>query len=91
MTDPLAKAILKASDIIHDSHVLHGDAVERNILIDAETFRVVFIDFSSATINRSMNAASQERMGLKQLLYLTLVRNHFRKYLTGRWARNGYR
>jgi serine/threonine protein kinase len=73
MTAGLAKAAVEALQLIHSSHVLHGDAEGRNLLLYPETGRVVWIDFSSASINRHMRAAGQEMSAAKQLLYQKLV------------------
>lgn len=75
MTEAIAEEALRALRLIHNAHVLHGDAVGRNILIYPHTGKVVWIDFSSAEINRSVNQAVLERAPLKQYLYATLVRN----------------
>jgi len=59
MTPELAKAAVDALQTIHGSHVLHGDAEGRNLLMYPQTGRVVWIDFSSASINRSMRTATR--------------------------------
>lgn len=77
MTPEIAKRALRGLRIIHNAHVLHGDAEARNILIQPRTGKVVWIDFSSAEINRSIRAAVHERNPVRQLLYYTLVRSFF--------------
>jgi serine/threonine protein kinase len=73
MTSAIAKRALRALRLIHNAHVLHGDAEARNILIVPATNKVVWIDFSSASINRSIGLAIHERNPVRQLLYRTLV------------------
>ena len=75
ITKAIAKKVLRGLQYIHNAHVLHGDVEGRNILINPSTGKVVWIDFSSATINRSINLAFHEREPVKQYLYITLVRN----------------
>jgi serine/threonine protein kinase len=72
MTPEIAKRILRGLRIIHNAHVLHGDAEGRNILI-RPTGKVVWIDFSSAEINRFIKQAILERDPVRLLLYHTLV------------------
>jgi predicted Ser/Thr protein kinase len=73
MTPKLAKAAVEALRTIHGSHVLHGDAEGRNLLMYPETGRVVWIDFSSASINRSARRATQELDPVRNFLYNKLV------------------
>jgi serine/threonine protein kinase len=65
--------VLHALDIIHASHVLHGDVEPRNILIDQRTGNAVWIDFSSAQINKWVIDTIQERGRIKFTLYCNLV------------------
>jgi serine/threonine protein kinase len=73
MTHAIAEETLRALKIIHNSHVLHGDAEGRNILVRQPEGTVVWIDFSSSEINTSVNLAVLERRPVKQFLYATLV------------------
>jgi serine/threonine protein kinase len=73
MTPELAKEALRGLELIHGAHVLHGDGMPRNILIFPDTGKAVWIDFSSAEINRDIKAAILERNPVKQLLYYGLV------------------
>jgi serine/threonine protein kinase len=73
MTHAIAKKALYELQTIHNAHVLHGDAEARNLLVFPETENVVWIDFSSASINRDIMLAMSERRPLKQLLYRKLV------------------
>ena len=75
MTHALAAEALRGLRLIHNAHVLHGDAEARNILVYPETGKVVWLDFSSAEINRAILGAILERRPVKQLLYRTLVRD----------------
>jgi len=91
MTPAIAKEALYGLQLIHNAHVLHKDAEARNILIYPDSGRVVWIDFSSAEINRSMLRAVNERKPVKQLLYWELVYAPFpaAKLLTSLDGRNG--
>jgi tRNA A-37 threonylcarbamoyl transferase component Bud32 len=73
ITPELAKAAVRALQLIHSSHVLHGDAEGRNLLMYPGLGRIVWIDFSSASINRSMRRATQELDPVRNFLYNTLV------------------
>jgi serine/threonine protein kinase len=73
MKHSIALKITHALDAIHLSHVLHGDVEPRNILINPETGDAVWIDFSSAEINRSIFETTSERKLIKQTLYRSFV------------------
>jgi serine/threonine protein kinase len=73
MTPEIARKALRGLRIIHNAHVLHGDAEARNLLIHPKTGKVVWIDFSSAQINKTIMLAVIERDPVRQLLYRTLV------------------
>jgi serine/threonine protein kinase len=86
MTPEIAKRALRGLRTIHNAHVLHGDAEARNILVNPKTGKVVWIDFSSATINRIIMKAIIERDPVRQLLYHTLVISLFTKLANHRWV-----
>jgi|SRR5579862_1214462 len=73
MTLVTAKRALDGLRTIHEAHVLHEDAEARNLLVFPEAERAVWIDFSSATINRDVSMALDEHDLLKELLYRRLV------------------
>jgi serine/threonine protein kinase len=73
MRHSIAVKVLHALDIIHASHVLHGDVEPRNILLDERTGNAVWIDFSSARINKWVTDTMLERDKIKFTLYCTLV------------------
>jgi len=73
MTPTLAKKAVDALRTIHKAHILHEDAEGRNLLVFPETEQVVWIDFSSATVNRDVLLALSELNLLKELLYRKFV------------------
>jgi serine/threonine protein kinase len=73
MTHTIAERALNALQVIHNAHVLHGDAEARNLLVLPESEEAVWIDFSASSINRDIMLAMSERRPLKQLLYWHIV------------------
>ena len=73
MTDAIAEEALRGLQLIHNAHVLHNDGETRNMLVYPESGKVVWIDFSSAEINRSVRSAIGERTRVKLILYVDTV------------------